>query len=69
MTKIIKRVKDYTYRERLKKIGLSTLLERRIRGNRIETFKIINGISNHVRHYLNISPSIGNLLSKQILKN
>ena len=32
------------YRQRLQRLGLSTLLERRMRGDlKIETFKIING--------------------------
>ena len=44
---IIKRVKDYTYSERLEKLGLTTLLERRMRNHLIETFKIINGITNY----------------------
>ena len=44
--KITKRVKDYRYRERLEKMGLTTLLDRRIRGDLIETFKIISRISN-----------------------
>ena len=34
----------------------------------IETFKIIKGISNHSRHFCNISPLTGNLLSRQISK-
>ena len=37
-------------------------------GDLIETLKIINGISNYVRHFFNISPQIGNLLSRQISK-
>ena len=49
-TKIIKRVKDYSYRKRLVKLGLTTSLERRLRGDLIETFKIINEIFN-VRHF------------------
>ena len=36
-----KKVKDYSYRERLERLGLTTLLERRIRGDLIETFKMI----------------------------
>ena len=51
----IKRVKDYSYRERLEKLGLTILLERRIRGDLIETFKIIKEISSYGRHFfLNI---------------
>ena len=39
--KIIKRIKDFSYSERLEKIGLTTLLERRMRDNLIEIFKIM----------------------------
>ena len=39
--KIIKRIKDFSYRERLEKIGLTTLLERRMRDDLIEIFKIM----------------------------
>ena len=42
VTKLIKRVKDYSYREKLEKLGLTNLQERRV-----ETFKIIDGISNY----------------------
>ena len=39
-----------------------------MRGDLIETFKIISGISNYVRHFFKISPRIENLLSWQISK-
>ena len=39
--KLIKRVKDYSYKEILKKFGLTTLLGRRIRGDQIQTLKIM----------------------------
>ena len=39
-----------------------------MRGNLIETYKIINRISNYGRLSFSISPQTGNLLSKQILK-
>ena len=35
VTKIIKRRKDYNYKERLEKLGLTTLLERRMRGDQV----------------------------------
>ena len=38
VTKIIKTVKDYSYRERLEKLGLTSLQERRIRSDLIKTF-------------------------------
>ena len=47
VTKITKMIKDYSYRQRLQKLGLTTLLERRIKDELIETFKIIDGISNY----------------------
>ena len=47
-----KKVKDYSYRERLEKLGFTTLLERRMRGDLIKTFKIISEISNYYRHFL-----------------
>ena len=42
MRKIIKIVNSYSDRERFKKLGLTTLLERRKRGELIETVKIID---------------------------
>ena len=44
-TKSDKVIKDYSYKERVQKLGLTILLERRMRDDLIETFKIINGIS------------------------
>ena len=45
------KVKDSSYRERFEKLGSTTLLERRMRADLIETFKMIDIISNHVRHF------------------
>ena len=67
VTKIIKREKDLSYRERLDELVLITLLQRRMRSDLI-TFKIINGIFNYGRHFFNIFPQIGNLLLRQISK-
>ena len=36
-----------SYNERLSELGLSTLLERRARGDLIETYKILNGFVNY----------------------
>ena len=41
MTKLIKGVKYYSYSERLEKLELTTLQERKMRGDLIETFKIM----------------------------
>ena len=48
----IKRVKDYSYTKRLEELGKTTLLEKIMKGDLIETFKIINGISNYSRHFV-----------------
>ena len=40
-TKIIKRVKDYSYSERLEKLGFTILLERKMRGGPTETFQLM----------------------------
>ena len=69
LIKTIKIVKDYSYRVRLEKLGLTSLQETKIRGYLIETFKIINGISNCGRHFFNISPQTGYFLLRQILKS
>ena len=39
-----------------------------MRGNLIETFKIINEISNYGRYFFNFSLHIGNFQSRQISK-
>ena len=44
-------VKDYSYKGRFEKLELTILLERRMRGDLIETFKMINGFSNNGRHF------------------
>ena len=42
-TKIVPELKDLPYEERLSKLGLYPLSERRLRGDMIATFKILNG--------------------------
>ena len=42
-TKIIPELKDLPYEERLTKLGLYPLSERRLRGDMIATYKILNG--------------------------
>ena len=42
--------------------------QRRKKGDLIETFRIINEMSKYARHFFNISPQIGNLLSRKISK-
>ena len=43
-TRMVKKLKKLPYDERVKKMNLPKLYERRIRGDMIETFKIISGV-------------------------
>ena len=45
-TKLIPELRDLRYEKRLKKCGLTTLETRRLRGDQIEVFKILNGYKN-----------------------
>ena len=45
-TKLIPGLRDLTYEERLKECRLTTLETRRLRGDQIEVFKILNGYEN-----------------------
>ena len=45
-TEIIQDLKDLSYEERLKECGLTTLETRRLRGDQIAVFKILNGYEN-----------------------
>ena len=45
-TKMIPELRDLSYEERLKQCGLTTLETRRLRGDQIEVFKILNGYEN-----------------------
>ena len=44
--KMIPELRDLSYEERLKECGLTTLETRRLRGDQIEVFKILNGYEN-----------------------
>ena len=46
MTKLVPELKDLPYEERCKRMGLTSLEKRRVRGDLIETFKIIHGYEN-----------------------
>ena len=52
------------YEQRLSKLGLTTLLERRARGDLIETFKILSGISFYGNSLFSVSRNRGNLLER-----
>ena len=45
-TKLITGLRDLSYNDRLKECGLTTLETRRLRGDQIEVFKILNGHEN-----------------------
>ena len=45
-TKMIPELRDFSYEERLKECGLRTIETRRLRGDQIEVFKILNGYEN-----------------------
>ena len=64
-----KRVNTNSYRERLEKLGLTILLERRIRDDLIETFKIIHGISNYGGHFFQYFSSNWEFTTKADFKN
>ena len=50
-TKLISGLIDLSYKERLRECGLTTLEARRLRGDQIEVFMILNG-------HENINPNI-----------
>jgi len=47
-TKLVKRLKNLSYEERICKLGLTTLADRRLRADLIETYKSITGIEARV---------------------
>ena len=61
-TRVINGMENLNYRERLQKLDMTTLLERRMRGDLIETFKILNSFSNYGKQFFNISDRTTNLL-------
>ena len=61
-TRLIEGIGSLTYEERLKKLSLTTLLERRARGDLIETFKIVNGLTNYGEQFFTLSRRGKNLI-------
>ena len=45
-TKMVLELRDLSYEERIKECGLTTLETKRLRGDQIEVFKILNGYEN-----------------------
>ena len=72
-TKLVPELKNLSYEERLKRLGLTTLEERRTRGDLIEMYKIISGKENvSVDKFFRIIPRRGDLdltHNKKIYKN
>ena len=60
-TKIIPELRYLSYEERLKECGLTTLETRRLRGDQIEVFKILNGYENIDRNMFSHSRRIAEL--------
>ena len=65
-TRLIDDVGTLTYGARLQALELTTLAERRIRGDLIETFKIVRGFVNYGQELFSLSRSGLNLLSKSV---
>ena len=63
-TNLVNDVGTLQYSARLKALNLTTLAERRIRGDLIETFKIVRGLVNYGSGIFNVSRSGLNLVSK-----
>ena len=63
-TRLVENIGLLPYKTRLEKLGLTTLLERRARGDLIETFKIVNGISKYGKNLFKFSRSGDKLISR-----
>ena len=67
-TRIIDGLGLLTYRERLEKLGLTTLLERRMRGDLIEVFKIVNDHVDYGSNLFNYSSVTKNIRAISVYK-
>ena len=63
-TRMIDGMGTLTYEKRLKMLGLTTLLERRARGDLIETFRIVTGIAKYGETLFHKSRNGRNLVSR-----
>lgn len=61
-TRVIEGMETLSYKERLNKLNMTTLLERRMRGDLIETFKILNDFNKYGKPFFNISDRTQNLI-------
>ena len=63
-TRLVEGMDALPYHERLRKLGLTTLLERRMRGDLIESFKILNSLNNYGNSFFNLSRRTNNLVAR-----
>ena len=63
-TRLINDIGTLPYSERLRELRLTTLAERRLRGDLIETFKIVNGLVDYGENIFRLSRSGSNIVSK-----
>jgi hypothetical protein len=63
-TRLIDGIGLLSYEARLQKLGLTTLLERRARGDLIETFKIVNNMTDYGHDLFSLSRSGNHLVSR-----
>ena len=61
-TRVIDGMADLNYKQRLEKLSMTTLLERRMRGDIIETFKILNGFNNYGSKFFKLSDRTKHLI-------
>ena len=66
-TRLIEDIGTLPYSERLDRLKLTTLAERRIRGDLIETFKIVSGLVEYGEDLFNLSRSRSNIVSNMKL--
>ena len=69
VTRMVDGIGLMTYKERLKELEITTLVERRIRGDLIETYKITMGHVPYGRHMFTMSRSGYNILKTAGKKN
>ena len=69
VTSSIQGMDNLTYRQRLEKLNLTTLHERRMRGDLIEVFKSLNGHNSTVENVIKQSDRTGNLLVNERRKH
>ena len=63
-TRLVNDIGTLSYGDRLKSLHLTTLAERRMRGDLIETFKILRGLVNYGQNLFRVSRSGLNLVSR-----